>query len=205
MRLLKLLEKAILQLQDSKVHFAVCGGIAADFYRTNPRVTDDVDIAIVTSASDNVASVAENVIESLGLRSYSGFIAMAGTRLPDQIPIVMGRSPDTDSVQYKIDFLLPTFPWVEQAVQRAQYNKVDFGFALVPLIPPEDLIVSKLFALEIEPDRFQDLDDLRSIFLARNDLDIEYIRIEMERLDLKIPDSLRGSTPEDILKRLRVR
>ena len=52
---------------------------------------------------------------------------------------------------------------MQDAVKRAQLNKLDYGFAIVASIIPEDLIVAKLFALQGTPNRKFDLDDILSI------------------------------------------
>ncbi|MDZ4785997.1 MAG: hypothetical protein SGJ02_07965 [bacterium] len=90
-----------------------------------------------------------------------------------------------------IDILLPELPWVVQAVQRAQHNKINLGFAAVPVITPEDLIIDKCYSLNNSPDRFQDLDDLKEIFESVNDLNLDYLSANLSKLSLEIPEPVR--------------
>jgi hypothetical protein len=61
----------------------------------------------------------------------------------------------------------------------------------VPTIPPEDLIVAKCYALNNSPDRFQDLDDLKEIFTAVSDLDLDYVNQQLGMLNVSIPESIK--------------
>ena len=65
------------------------------------------------------------------------------------------------------------------------------GFAKVPVITPEDLIIAKCYALRNSPDRFQDLDDLKSIFQSRIELDRIYLRRQLSEMNLSIPDAVK--------------
>lgn len=94
-----------------------------------------------------------------------------------------------------IDILLPELPWVPLAVERAQYNKIDLGFSKVPVITPEDLVVAKCYSLKNEPDRFQDLDDLKEIFLGVSPIDYDYVRSNLARLKLSLPEVIRKYAP----------
>lgn len=86
-----------------------------------------------------------------------------------------------------VGILLPELPWLVSAVDRAQHNKIDLGFGKIPVITPEDLIISKSYALENSPDRFQDLDDLKQILENREDLDFDYLREAMSEIGVEIP------------------
>jgi hypothetical protein len=91
-----------------------------------------------------------------------------------------------------IDILLPDLPWVSKAVKRAQHNRLDLGFAAVPVITPEDLIIAKCYSLRNSPDRFQDLDDIKEIFINIQDLDRDYLESSLQELDLVIPEQVVG-------------
>lgn len=143
--------------------YALVGGLAASLYRRRPRVTNDVDIALVAGTDEESRSCAENVLRGAGLELALGWIPDPSKKLSRPIALIIGREPN-DPNGATVDILLPVMPWLRQAVDRAQYLQVDFGFAKIPTIALEDLIVAKLFALSIEPERFQDLDDLKDIF-----------------------------------------
>ena len=95
-----------------------------------------------------------------------------------------------------IDLLLPTFPWVEQSILRAQDNLIDYGFAKFPTVTPEDIIIAKVFALSIEENRFTDMDDIQSILATNNQLDLLYLVQELERLNLSFPKALESQLPK---------
>jgi hypothetical protein len=97
-----------------------------------------------------------------------------------------------------IDILLPELPWLTPAVERAHYNRLDLGFAHVPVITPEDLIIAKCYALNNSPERFQDLDDIKEIFLYKHELDLDYLGVRLEALNLQIPKVLKKFAPKGI-------
>ena len=94
-----------------------------------------------------------------------------------------------------VDILLPEVPWVPEAVERAQSNVLNLGFADVPVITPEDLILAKCLSAANEPDRFQDLDDIKQLFKDVKDLDIDYLRRRLHELSLVIPEPVRAFGP----------
>ena len=68
----------------------------------------------------------------------------------------------------------------------------------MPTITPEDLVIAKCYALKHSPDRFQDLDDLKHLFIDVKDLDTDYIRRRFERLQTRIPAALAKHVPESL-------
>lgn len=176
-------------------------GLAASLYRDTPRLTTDVDIALAANPLQDPQIVAERLIREVGYVPALGWIDTS--RLGEQAPVVMviGRKPDDDFSSTR-DILLPALPWVSGAVERAQFNRIDFGFARIPTITPEDLIIAKVCALKAEPDRFQDLDDIKAILARRDDLDFLYITEGFARLSLSLPRALKRFAPK-ALKRLR--
>jgi hypothetical protein len=183
---LGLLQRAIDPLQESGAHFAVAGGVAASFYRNRPRLTNDVDICLLATPETDSQNVAVRIIESLGLKPFHGWIASSG-KLTDAAPLMIGKLNENDQ-STSLDFLLPSLPWLKQGVIRAQENLIDFGFAKIPVLTPEDLLIAKLFALSIEPNRFQDRDDIQSILGQQNELDTAYLETELARHGLALPN-----------------
>jgi hypothetical protein len=104
--------------------------------------------------------------------------------------------PPASELTGMVDILLPEVPWVLEAVGRAQDNLIDLGFAKVPVITAEDLILAKCYAVRNSPDRFQDLDDLKQLFQDVRDLDTDYLRRRFVELKLKIPEQIRQFAPD---------
>jgi len=180
---LALLKLVTSELVNTEYQFALAGGLAASVYRDRPRLTNDVDLAFMASDGSCSRELAESVIKRMGLDPSVGWIVDSQGALASGIALVVGRFPG-DVSQPTLDLLLPILPWVPLAIERAKYNKLDYGFGLIPTITPEDLILSKAFALQLSPDRLQDLDDIRSIFAGDNELDLEYLRARAGELSI---------------------
>ncbi|MBI3541430.1 MAG: hypothetical protein HY073_04770 [Deltaproteobacteria bacterium] len=69
------------------------------------------------------------------------------------------------------------------------------SFGKVPSLTVEDVIISKLFSLKNDESRFNDLDDLKSIFLAKRPLDLAYLAGQMSTLNLLIPEPIQELAP----------
>lgn len=89
-----------------------------------------------------------------------------------------------------VDFFLPVLPWVNEAVTRAQANMLDFGFALLPTVTVEDLLIAKLFALQGSAERAIDLDDIQSILRSKLELDWVYLKEKISKFKLKVPKEM---------------
>lgn len=184
---LKMLQKAVAVLEDEKCQYCLVGGHAASLYRSQERLTSDVDFAILAEPVSGSRKLAERVIKQIGLKPMVGFIPHGPQEKPRKSVCLISTSPKTNQTKGIIDILLPELPWVRKAVERAQFNKIALGFASVPVITAEDLVVAKCYAFSNSPERFQDLDDLKEIFLNIKDLDYDYVRSELAHLDLVIP------------------
>jgi hypothetical protein len=158
-------------------------------------VTRDVDFALLTEPASAARVSAEKIIQSLGLAPVAGFIPLSKKERRDNVVCMVSSAPDRATGRGFVDILLPELPWVSEAVTRAQYNRLNLGFAKVPVITPEDLIIAKCYALQNEPDRFQDLDDIKEILLAVEDLDYDYLHSRLARLSVLTPAPLQGITP----------
>jgi hypothetical protein len=189
MTLEELFEQAAEALRTCGVTFAVAGGFAVDLYRREPRLTMDVDFAIL--AEGEHVKTAISIVESLGLQAgvvreadLAGGPLFAIRRQSTTPCMIVGRPPGNPSGE-GVDILLPAMPWVESALKRAQANEVDFGFGPLPALTLEDAILSKLHALKRL--RAKDLDDLQSIFEAQEEIDIAYLAGQMRRFAVEIP------------------
>ena len=171
--------------------YALCGGLTASLYREKVRTTSDVDIAIV---GPDPLKIAKEILAKLKLKTSLGMI-YSGERKIDITALVIGQY-DEDDYENTIDIFLPVLPWVEKAVARAQSHKIDFGFAEIPTIPVEDLLLAKAFALEFEPNRYQDLDDISSIFKnKKNEFQLDYLVGEFKNYSLSLPIELDSQLP----------
>lgn len=189
---LEILKKAVYFFEKNSFQYCLIGGHAASLYRTNERLTKDVDFAVYSEDAGKARTIAEDVIKSLKLKPVIGFIPRTSKEDSRRGPVSLVTSkPQDGELTGIIDILLPQLPWVKNAVQRAQHNKINLVFAKVPVITPEDLIIAKCYALRNNPDRFQDLDDIKEIFNAMKDLDYLYLNNQLSELKLKIPEVLK--------------
>jgi len=204
MLLEKLFQSAVVELRRRGVLFAVAGGFAADLYRDQPRLTMDIDLGILPESESEQTAI--SVIESLGLQAgivrkadLAGGPMFAIRRGNTEPCIVVGRPAGAPSAE-GVDILLPSLPWMADAVTRAQENAVDFGFGAVPALTLEDIIVAKLCALGSTPLRAKDLDDLQSIFNAGHDVDMPYLAGQMRRFNTTVPRPAEPFLPDLVLK-----
>lgn len=196
LKALKLMVKA---LNKEPCAYCLVGGHAASLYRVQERFTKDVDFALVADLEKNSRAVAERAIKAVGLTPIVGFIPR-GKQEPARRSICMITStPLANEVTGMVDVLLPELPWVKVAVERAQANLIDLGFAFVPVITPEDLIVAKCFSVRNSPDRFKDLDDLKELLGHVKELDIDYLREKLATFSLEIPDQVQKYAPASLL------
>ena len=190
MKLFQYLKKTATIMNSWSGCWALCGGIAASLYRDTPRYTGDLDLAVVSNADCTAREIAENVIKKLGYKPIIGFIAMADEKYIAEGPtLIAGRESD-ESSYIGVDILLPSVFWVQIAVERAQANLIDYGFAKLPTITVEDLFLAKLYAVINSPDRPYDRDDIVSIARNCNNFDRHYFLSKLKEFDLNIPESL---------------
>lgn len=188
---LQVLKRAVRILEDLECKYCLIGGHAASLYRLQERLTKDVDFALAAEPISNSRKVAEKAIENLGLKPIIGFIPQGAKENKRKVVCMVTSVPGPNEAKGVIDILLPELPWIPEAIERAQHNRLDLGFAKVPVITPEDLILAKCYAVKNSPDRFQDLDDLKEIFQNKSDLDLEYLRERLIKLELTIPEAVR--------------
>jgi hypothetical protein len=204
MSLESLFRGAVEALRERDVSFAVAGGLAADLYRREPRLTMDVDLAIVMPSRE--LSTAKDVLASLGLSpgvareaDLAGGPMFAIRRKSTRPCMVVGRREGAPAGE-GVDILLSSIPWVTDATRRAQDNPVDFGFGPVPALTVEDIILSKLYALISARLRAKDLDDLQSIYEAEVEVDVAYLAGQMRRFKIVVPRAAEPFLDDTILK-----
>jgi hypothetical protein len=131
--------------------------------------------------------LAKEVIGNLGYQAIIGFVPNPDRPVQQLKALICCRS-NLDDRFVGFDFLLPVLSWVPRAVQVAQANKLDYGFALVPTITPEDLVLAKLQALQSPNSRPYDLDDITEIANCQQ-LNLEYLLPQAKALHITIAAS----------------
>jgi len=189
MLLFQNLKLAIELLKPWQGYYAVCGGIAACLYRELSRYTSDIDIAIIDSPKESAREIADFVLQKLGYEPKVGYVTDQHGRLIEKAALIIGRDPNQEKY-VGVDILLPVMPWIQEAVQRAQLNKLNYGFAEVATIIPEDLIVAKLYAYQGTPDRKYDLDDILSIYSHTKEINNSLLDELIQKHMLKLPQQL---------------
>jgi len=197
---LKTLKQAVAVFEEFGCKYCLIGGHAASLYRAQPRLTKDVDFALIADPLSDSRKLAQRVIKNIGLKPMLGFIPARSNEKDRKAVCMVTSTPLPNETTGLIDILLPELPWLAQAVERAQHNKIDLGFKSLPVITPEDLILAKCYALNNSPDRFQDLDDLKEIFGYVKNLDLDYLRHNLTKLELSIPELVRQFAPSSLLK-----
>ena len=117
-----------------------------------------LDIPVTDQSAGTALHVAESVLKQLGYQPVAGFIP--GKK---EQALVVGRESGAE-LFLGVDFLLPSNPWVDDAVRRGQSNLLDYGFVSAPTITVEDLYLAKVLAHQENKDRVLDRDDVESIF-----------------------------------------
>ena len=204
MTLKEFLQAVVRELEQKKIKYCLVGGLAASGYRKEERLTKDLDF-IIKSDNDEIL-VAKEILKLFGLSSkiirkadLDGGPLFAIKRKNTEPRIVTGRNSENNRA-IGLDFLLPTFSWFNNAIERGQFNKIDFGFLKIPTITVEDLILAKLDAINTSSKREKDIDDIRSIFEAKHELDLAYLVSQMKSLKLFFPENLKDDIPSSLLK-----
>jgi hypothetical protein len=172
-----------------KGSWALCGGVLAAVYRETPRFTGDIDIAIIDSVGLTAEEAATEILREMGFSPVSGFVPNPAGGSKQTKALICGRGTNSERF-VGIDFLLPIFPWVQTAVERAQTNLIDYGFASIPALTAEDLILAKINALQLPEQRAIDIDDILSILQSKLPIDRTYIRRGARLMSFNIPDWL---------------
>jgi len=187
MNLSESLEQISKELLALNVEFAVAGGLAASLYRDQPRLTDDVDLAVAFSVPVVKLEAILTKLELSPTRVSEAQLKGGPKHLVkgklSPIAILVGRAKD----KIGIDLLLPNLSWVETALKRAKSHLTNFGFGPLPTLTAEDVLLAKFHSLTCNSQRFKDLDDIQSIFRAQNSLDLAYLTGQMTILKIPAP------------------
>jgi len=183
------LQNLVKHLEKLEGSWALCGGVLAAVYRETPRFTGDIDIALIDR--DNLAAeeAATEILKDMGYAPVSGFVPSPAGAGKQTKALVCGRGTKNERF-VGIDFLLPVFPWVQSSVERAQSNLIDYGFAKIPALTAEDLILAKINALQSPDQRTTDIDDIQSILRSELPIDYMYIRSRARSMNFGLPEWL---------------
>jgi hypothetical protein len=132
-----------------------------------------------------VEKAAEKTLRAIGATVSVGVIENLSLLSPDSKPLLIGTFKQRRIVS-SVDILIPSLPWVPNAVERAQHNVISYGLFAAPTLTPEDILIAKIFALMIEPNRFQDLDDIKAISTnSKLSLDESYLEARCKELGIE--------------------
>ena len=128
------------ELEKRSISYAMAGGFVASVYRKEPRATEDLDFFILAKTYDD--GVATELIDFFGLKSHimrkadlEGSPTFAIKNKNKTINMVVGRSNEKPG----LDLILSNIKWSKGVMERAQANKVDFGFGPIPCLTVEDI------------------------------------------------------------------
>lgn len=150
-------------LDEYNVRHALCGGLAANLYREQPRATDDVDFYVIVAPTQ--------LVDVTRAFEANGWAAHPYWR--------QGQLLRLDHPNFvRTDCLIAATELERSAIDDAV--GADVQGTEVPVLRPESLIVFKLVA-----GRFQDYDAAAAIYNAYGDrLDESYIEDALETIDM---------------------
>jgi predicted nucleotidyltransferase len=157
-----------------RIPYMIIGGQAVLLYG-EPRLTRDIDITLgvnVDRFSDVLAVTTDLSLKVLPDRPES-FV---------QKTMVLPAVETSSGI--RVDFIFSMTSYEKEAIQRAK--KIQILGQQVSFASPEDLIIHKIFA-----GRPRDLEDVRSVLIRNEGLDVRHIRkwlkefeISSEKIDL---------------------
>ena len=136
------------------IRWTLIGALAANRYRTTPRLTHDVDVLLADAGE--------------GLDSLEAALRGSGwsVRRADAAGELLRLTHPEHGVA---DLLMAGTDYQQSAIKRASVETMD-EHQSVRVLTPEDVIVHKLIA-----GRLQDLADIEAVLEAGIDLDVEYV------------------------------
>jgi len=173
-------------LQKHSIPYMIIGGQAVLLYG-EPRVTRDIDITLGVDA-DHLDEVLE-VARELSLRPLPGDVG----EFVHQTMVLPCMHEDTG---IRVDFIFSFTPYETQAIQRS--NRVQILDTDVCFASPEDVIIHKIFA-----GRPRDMEDVRSILLRNDDVDIPYIQSWLDEFDMSTEEHEFRKRFEELQAQLR--
>ena len=195
----ELFQISVKELVRQKIPFVVGGVLIASIYRLEKRAMMSVQLIVDSEPKEML------FLEGLLLAKPFEMI-LPDSNLPRHVTPIDSISQVkkvlflevSEDPRLGLEIVFHNLPWIPEAIERAQYNRLDFGFALLPALTVEDIIVAKLYSSTQSSDRYLDLDDLQNIFQANHDLDLGYITNQINKLSLGFHKSLWEYAPEGL-------
>ena len=172
-------KKVVAVLQQADKSFAFTGGLAAITYG-DPRTTNDVDLILeVNPWEKDFADILENLLGD------DFYFSVEGCREAiDEQSLFQAIDKET---MFKVDFHLSDI--VPGALDRRRNEKIMTG-RIVPMVSPEDAILSKLHWIKLGSRRSRK--DVVAMLRIQENLDNAYLETTAEKLGVKpILDELR--------------
>lgn len=141
-------------LGELRIRWVLIGALAANRYRTSPRLTEDVDLLLQDAGP--------------GLEALESAARVSGWRVQRASPegeLLRLRHPELGIA----DLMIAGTSYQQEAIERAREEPIGAG-ETARVLTPEDVIVHKLIA-----GRSQDLADIEAILQAKVPLDEGYI------------------------------
>jgi predicted nucleotidyltransferase len=149
----------------------VFGAQAAIVYG-RPRMTADVDVTVDAGQMSTPALVDELSRAGFSLRASLSDDFLREARL---LPLVH------DATMMPLDLMLATTRMHAEILERSRLT--DVGGVHVPVMSPEDVIITKVLA-----GRSRDLDDVRGILGEQRDLDLAHVREALADLEAALDE-----------------
>lgn len=173
-------------LQKHSIPYMVIGGQAVLLYG-EPRVTRDIDITLGVD-TDHLDELLE-VARELSLRTLPGEVR----EFVHQTMVLPCLHEDSG---IRVDFIFSFTPYETQAIGRCK--RVPIQDTDVCFASPEDVIIHKIFA-----GRPRDMEDVRSILLRNDDVDIPYIQSWLDEFDISTEEKGFRKRFEEVHAQLR--
>lgn len=168
---LDILKLVCQKLDQANIPYMLTGSFAANFYAV-PRMTRDIDIVI---------AIQNSKIDRLFATFHQDFYIDKESIKEAIKHQGMFNIIHNDSV-FKIDFVVLK-DTAYRSTEFLRKRQVQMDNVQIWIVAPEDLIISKLDWAKDSLSKMQ-LDDIRNLFLAVNDLDKDYIDMWVRKLEL---------------------
>jgi Nucleotidyl transferase of unknown function (DUF2204) len=147
------LNRLAIVLDGMSIEWVLIGALAANRYRSSPRMTNDVDL-LLADTGPGIEQLEQAMIQA----GWSVHRADPGGELIRLKHDLYGTA----------DLLVSGTDYQQQAIQRAPVENIDGG--AIRVLAVEDVIIHKLIA-----GRYQDLADVEAIVDSIGTLDLTYI------------------------------
>jgi len=179
----EIISQISIHLNRHKIPHMIIGGQAVLLYG-EPRLTRDIDITLGVGIDS--LDIVLNIIKELKLKILLN-------NATDFVKRTMVLPMMEEKTGIRVDFIFSFTPYEQEAIKRA--NKIDIFGEKVPFASVEDLIIHKIFA-----GRPRDLEDVRTIILKNQKLDVSYIKKCLKLFDSSGPQKKFLKTFENMLK-----